>query len=238
MLTLNFSSLPIKQLRAELTNTNFYQQLIQADSADHRESLSWAHLKQEWHSLQQHRQNQITNDPLTSEDDLEPLEVNWLIKVFNKAFSHYNVTLVRGEYEPEYFPANQEQPARIQFAHGFFRSALHELSHWSLAGAHRRTLPDFGYWYAPDGRTEAQQQEFERVEIKPQAIECLLALMCHKKFDVSQDNLDADFDTSQSTFKQDVYIQAKSYIAKPSSLPKDAQRLLILLTYLCHDTIE
>ena len=67
----------------------------------------------------------------------------------------------------------------------------------------RRLFNDFGYWYAPDGRNEEQQQQFEQ-EILPQAIECLLTLVCNKPFSVSKDNLFADFDTSQSTFEADV----------------------------------
>ena len=84
-------------------------------------------------------------------------QVDWLILHFNHWFSHQNVTLVKGEVEPEYFPASNHAPARIQFAHGFFNSALHEISHWTIAGAKRRLLPDLGYWYAPDGRTAEQQ---------------------------------------------------------------------------------
>ncbi|MEK5789805.1 elongation factor P hydroxylase, partial [Acinetobacter johnsonii] len=61
----------------------------------------------------------------------EPEQVDWLILHFNDWFSHHNVTLVKGDFEPEYFPAINQQPAKIQFAHGFFNSALHEISHWS-----------------------------------------------------------------------------------------------------------
>ncbi|MGY0205104.1 YceD family protein, partial [Acinetobacter soli] len=45
------------------------------------------------------------------EDD----QVDWLILHFNHWFSHQNVTLVKGEVEPEYFPASNHAPARIQF---------------------------------------------------------------------------------------------------------------------------
>ena len=120
----------------------------------------------------------------------------------------------------------REISLKIEFAHGFFASALHELSHWCVAGEARRRLPDFGYWYAPDGRTAAQQQAFERVEIKPQALECLFTLACERSFEVSQDNLFADFDTSNSTFANDVYRQVQQYIAKPNILPSDAKTLL------------
>ena len=55
----------------------------------------------------------------------EAQQVDWLILHFNRWFSHLNVILVRGDFEPEYFPATKDQPARIQFAHGFFNIALH-----------------------------------------------------------------------------------------------------------------
>src|SRR5690606_8753610 len=64
----------------------------------------------------------------------EAQQVDWLILHFNHWFSHLNVTLVRGEFEPEYCPASVDRPARIQFAHGFFTSALHEISRWTIAG--------------------------------------------------------------------------------------------------------
>ena len=163
----------------------------------------------------------------------EKAATDWLISLFNTLFAHQHVILVRGAGEPEYFPAKANQPARIEFAHGFFQSALHECSHFFIAGERRRQLSDFGYWYAPDGRTEAQQQAFERVEIKPQALECLFTLACRHPFQVSQDNLFATFDTSTSTFAQDVYQQAKAYIAAPHTLPRDAKTLLQALLMIC-----
>ena len=41
----------------------------------------------------------------------EAEQVDWLILHFNHWFSHLNVTLVRGEFEPEYFPATKDSPA-------------------------------------------------------------------------------------------------------------------------------
>ncbi|MGM8885253.1 elongation factor P hydroxylase [Psychrobacter sp. 1U2] len=155
-----------------------------------------------------------------------------LITLFNQIFIDQQVQLVLGGHEPEYFPAHNGNLARIEFAHGFFNSALHELSHWCIAGKARRQLSDFGYWYAADGRSEAQQRVFERLEIKPQALECLFTLACQRPFQVSQDNLFAEFDTSHSTFASDVYQQAQSYIIQPQSLPRDAQTLLQTLLSL------
>ncbi|WP_352337245.1 elongation factor P hydroxylase [Psychrobacter sp. 16-MNA-CIBAN-0192] len=169
----------------------------------------------------------------SSVKDSEQAMTDWLIILFNHLFNHKQVILVRGTCEPEYFPAQNNQPARIEFAHGFFASALHEISHFCVAGPQRRLLPDFGYWYAADGRSAAQQQAFERVEIKPQALECLFTLVCGRLFQVSQDNLFADFDTSASTFAQDVYQQAQTYLAKPDTLPPDAKTLLHGLLKVC-----
>ena len=155
----------------------------------------------------------------------EEAQVDWLILHFNTWFSHYNVTLVRGDFEPEYFPATQDEPAKIQFAHGFFNSALHEISHWTIAGQARRQLPDLGYWYAPDGRTQEQQALFEQVEIKPQAIEWLFATAFGRKFSVSLDNLTGEGGNGE-TFKKNVYAQVKRYINQIDPLPRDAKQFI------------
>lgn len=247
MSIINFSELPISALATYLKSTTHLKQqdtLPLSISATTEPSypigtnIDIYHFKQQWQQL--HKQS-IQNEPLqyiNSTESIEKQQVDWLINLFDTVFAAKNVVLVRGDNNPEYFPATATHPARIEFAHGFFQSALHEISHWSLAGAHRRTLPDFGYWYAPDGRTEAQQKAFEQVEIKPQAIECLFSLMCGRSFRVSQDNLHANFDTSQSTFAIDVYHQAQLYINQPQNLPTDAKTLLTVFAFVCHDTIE
>ncbi|SPL71573.1 elongation factor P hydroxylase [Acinetobacter stercoris] len=152
----------------------------------------------------------------------ETEQVDWLILHFNHWFSHLNVILVRGDFEPEYFPAENNSPARIQFAHGFFNSALHEISHWTIAGDKRRLLPDLGYWYAPDGRTKEQQALFEQVEIKPQAIEWLFSQAFGRKFRVSLDNLTGEGGDG-STFKDNVYSQVQKYFDGKARLPRDAE---------------
>ena len=163
---------------------------------------------------------------LTSETE----QVDWLILHFNHWFSHLNVNLVKGDFEPEYFPATATQPARIQFAHGFFNSALHEISHWSIAGEQRRLLPDLGYWYAPDGRTQEQQALFEQVEIKPQAIEWLFAQAFGRKFRVSLDNLTGEGGDGR-TFKDNVFAQVQRYFNGEAKLPRDAKRFIECICY-------
>lgn len=160
----------------------------------------------------------------------EAQQVDWLILHFNHWFSHLNVCLVKGDFEPEYFPATSNSYAKIQFAHGFFNSALHEISHWTIAGEERRKLPDLGYWYAPDGRTQEQQALFEQVEIKPQAIEWMFAKAFGRKFRVSLDNLTGEGGDG-STFKDNVYAQVQRYFNGEAKLPRDAKRFIECICY-------
>ena len=130
-------------------------------------------------------QKKWRNDLSQNQNDNELTQ--WLIHLFNSMFAQTNMDgvptiLVRGDSEPEYFASRDGNPAHIEFAHGFFASALHEISHWCVAGKKRRQLDDFGYWYVADGRDEATQKLFEQVEIKPQAIECLLNLALGRYF--------------------------------------------------------
>lgn len=186
----------------------------------------------DYHDYQKKWRNDLSQNQ--NDDEL----TQWLIHLFNSMFAKTNMDgvptiLVRGDGEPEYFASRDGNPARIEFAHGFFASALHEISHWCVAGKKRRQLDDFGYWYVADGRDEATQKLFEQVEIKPQAIECLLNLALSRYFYVSQDNLNADFDTSNSTFANDVYLQAYDFLQNPQFLSKDAKRLIWLFLDLC-----
>lgn len=114
-----------------------------------------------------------------------------LIDIFNKTFRDREETiLVRGDDEPIYLPKSETEPYhRIIFAHGYFSSGLHEIAHWLVAGKARRELEDFGYWYKPDGRTAEEQRNFERVEVKPQAIEWMLSTAAGYRFRFSADNL-------------------------------------------------
>lgn len=130
-----------------------------------------------------------------------------------------------GGEEPLYLPADKDRPYHeLFFAHGFFRSALHECSHWLIAGEERRKQVDFGYWYAPDGRTSEQQQAFLQVEVKPQAMEWILSMACAHPFCISLDNLNGDTsDSDTQTFKFAVYQQVKKYCEQ--GLPERAIQL-------------
>ena len=146
-----------------------------------------------------------------------------LITLFNHCFAEeFNTLLVKGDDEPIYLPAHQDCSYNaLYFAHGFFSSALHECSHWLIAGKERRTLEDFGYWYVPDGRNTEQQALFQQVEVKPQAIEWILSVAAGHKFCVSIDNLNGD-ETDTYAFKEAVYQQVLHYCTH--GLSKRAER--------------
>lgn len=135
-----------------------------------------------------------------------------LISIFNQCFSDtYNTRLVRGNDEPIYLPADDSRPYHgIFFAHGFYSSALHECSHWLIAGEERRKQVDFGYWYTPDGRNAEQQALFQRVEVKPQALEWILSFAAGHRFRISVDNLNG-VEVDNEPFKWAVHSQVKQY---------------------------
>lgn len=113
-----------------------------------------------------------------------------LERLFASCFAgEQHTLLVGGAEEPVYLPAQGQSPATITYTRDYFRSALHEIAHWCVAGSVRRQLPDFGYWYAADGRDARQQAEFQQVEIKPQALELLFCAASRHPFRVSLDNL-------------------------------------------------
>ena len=136
-----------------------------------------------------------------------------IIKLFNQTFKNtHNTQLVCCENEPIYRPADLEhRHHRIIFAHGFFASALHEISHWCVAGKERRLLEDFGYWYEPDGRSPQRQADFEKVEVKPQALEWIFSVSAGVPFHFSADNIALNNQPSDS-FKQAVYLQVQHYL--------------------------
>ncbi|WP_416305245.1 elongation factor P hydroxylase [Neptunicella sp. SCSIO 80796] len=136
-----------------------------------------------------------------------------LVLLFDQLFaSNFNTRLIKGDHEPVYLPAGSGQPyAQVVFAHGFYSSALHEIAHWCLAGEKRRELEDYGYWYCPDGRNQQQQEEFEQVEVKPQAIEWAFCLAAGKAFQVSTDNLDG-VESDRQQFQSKVQQQLKDYL--------------------------
>ena len=118
-----------------------------------------------------------------------------LVTVFDRVFRTTDDTILcGGATEPFYEPGS---PSVIHFREDYDRSALHEVAHWCVAGAGRRRLPDYGYWYAPDGRNPDQQRAFYTVEVKPLAIEALFCEALNLPFAVSVDNLTVAADCSE-----------------------------------------
>jgi hypothetical protein len=144
-----------------------------------------------------------------------------LVAAFRACFySSFNTRLIGGAYEPLYIPASDHAPATIFFRYDYPSSALHEVSHWCIAGHDRRLLEDYGYWYESDARDLQAQKVFEQVEVKPQAVECVLHWAAGLPFRVSVDNLALpDYDATH--FEQAVMTQVGSYI--DSGLPKRAE---------------
>jgi elongation factor P hydroxylase len=136
-----------------------------------------------------------------------------LVSLFNDIFVSGEFTcLESGGEEPVYLPAENGEPHRIVFTRDYFASALHEIAHWCVAGPGRRQLPDYGYWYAPDGRTAEQQAEFERLEVRPQALEWLFSVAAGYRFRVSADNLVQGLGASEA-FKDAIHRQVLHHCA-------------------------
>ncbi|MEO9275253.1 elongation factor P hydroxylase [Marinomonas sp. 5E14-1] len=150
-----------------------------------------------------------------------------LVEAFDAYFlSSFNTCLVGGADEPLYVPAKSNVPAVIYFRNDYVSSALHEISHWCIAGHERRLLEDYGYWYNPDTRDLLSQKEFESVEVKPQAIECIFHWILGLHFRVSVDNLSLpDYDAQH--FEYAVMAQVERYLT--SSLPQRARSFSMYL---------
>ncbi len=145
-----------------------------------------------------------------------------LEKVFDRTFAEFDCVLRGGADEPLYTPGRSpREPARVSYTRDYFASALHEVAHWCIAGEARRRQLDYGYWYAPDGRTAAQQRAFEQVEVRPQALEWLFSLCCGHRFRISADNLEAGVGASDR-FEAAVRAQARVYVRALASEADDA----------------
>jgi elongation factor P hydroxylase len=113
----------------------------------------------------------------------------WIEPLNRNVLAPFQTRLVGGFDEPFYCARGEDGWAGIRYTRDYERSALHELAHWCVAGPERRRQDDYGYWYAPDGRSREQQQLFFRVEVRPQAIEKHFCTALGIPFSVSVDNL-------------------------------------------------
>ncbi len=162
----------------------------------------------------------------------EKAKLELLQSTFDRLFfDTFNTRLVYGAREPFYQAPTATECAKILSREDFLSSALHETAHWTIAGAERRQLDDFGYWYEPDGRSNEQQAIFEQVEVKPQAIEWAFSIACKHRFNLSADNLGNAAQPSVS-FKNAVTQQVVEYWQ--NGLPKRAQLLFDNLLDIFH----
>lgn len=152
-----------------------------------------------------------------------------LERIFRECFFAEHATiLVGGATEPLYVPSSDvlREPHRVVYREDYFASALHEVAHWCLAGADRRKLEDYGYWYRPDGRDPREQEEFERAEARPQALEWIFSEACGFPFQLSADNLAGALGPSDR-FEQGVRRAKADHLAH--GLPARADRFLAAL---------
>jgi len=149
-----------------------------------------------------------------------------LCRVFEACFfDEFNTVLIGGANEPLYQPLGKAHAHHtVYYRHDYFASALHETAHWCLAGAARRQELDFGYWYSGDDRSAAQQQAFESVEYKPQALEWIFSRACHWRFRVSLDNLTLSRQglLDSAAFQATIVKQARVW--RDAGLPERANR--------------
>lgn len=162
-----------------------------------------------------------------------------LEQVFDRCFGKtYLTRLAGGAAEPFYQPsAGPGKLHTLWYREDFFASALHEVAHWCIAGALRRRQPDFGYWYAPDGRDENQQLAFELVEVKPQALEWFFSLACGFSFRVSVDNLDCDNGNLPETWRFRRSVLTRALHWQRHGLPERAGRFFEALCEEFHNPL-
>lgn len=146
-------------------------------------------------------------------------------KIFHTTFGDkYKTRLEFGADEPFYQAAHDNSKDNIIYCReDFFASSLHEIAHWCLAGVERRQKDDYGFWYSPDGRDIEKQLLFEKVEVKPQAIEKAFSVACGYTFKASVDNLHL-VDHDPSDFITNINAQYERYLK--ASFPKRASEFI------------
>ena len=155
--------------------------------------------------------------------------------LFNRIFDHTENTILKGgALEPYYAPGPQHH---IYFRADYIRSAFHEVAHWSLAGARRRQLPDYGYWYSPDGRNASQQDAFFMVEAKPQAIEKRFCEAIGIPFSPSVDNAGMNIEPQKLRHFEARIIYWES-VFEQTGLPPRANRFVDALRSIGHSLQE
>ena len=167
------------------------------------------------------------------------MQTEEIAALFNLLFSsstsvyHQATSFYYGGSEPYYQSWSRTasrlvQPARLISREDFPSSALHEISHWCIAGIVRRSQDDFAYWYQPEGRSEQNQQRFYQAERIPQAIECLFSKSAGITFRPSFDDFNdsEQSETMRRRFVRSVDLQVAEFRKKPERLPYRARIFL------------
>jgi elongation factor P hydroxylase len=173
---------------------------------------------------------------------IESEKITIIRAIFADEFeAKYSTILVGGGSEPLYLPkASHNVPAKIIYRADYLSSALHEIAHWCIAGEKRLNMQDYGYWYAPDGRSAEQQELFEQSEVKPQALEWMFSVACGQVFRLSTDNLSGNVESpSSGLFSVAVADQAQQWCANDQLPSRGLQFLNALCKYFglngkCH----
>jgi len=176
-----------------------------------------------------------------------------LEQIFSQCFlEDFATVLIGGWPEPYYLPRgwsldsletgdrvrielsrmDTERVSMLCYRSSFFASALHEVAHWCIAGESRRKQSDFGYWYVPECRDARQQNDFQRVEVRPQALELLFSIACDYPFRASYDNPDLDngsFGTAkiQQEFTRQILKAGYAYVDE--EIPARASHFMMAL---------
>jgi len=156
--------------------------------------------------------------------------LNHIVGSFQSEFKEsYQTILVGGAEEPLYEPSSLHLDTGLSivyFKEDYVSSALHEISHWCIAGASRRKCVDYGYWYHSERGGRAQSR-FEEVEIFPQAVEWILSVAVGIPFIVSADNLSLG-DYNNKSFK--IAVQKKVTALLGEDLPERISQIALLLS--------
>ena len=149
-----------------------------------------------------------------------------IASLFTEVFAAERLQMFGGGVEPRYTAARGDVPATLQYTADFASSALHEAAHWCLAGADRRALDDFGYFYVPaEARSGADQRRFEAAEVRTQAIEWLFSLAAGVEFHLSVDSIGRDV----AMFRGAVVQEVQRRIA--TRLPARAMKFRVALAW-------
>ena len=189
----------------------------------------------------------------------EQQRLTTIVELFEQLFHEpFQTRLLGGAAEPIYIPAGYQVDQntvselaaveagipeidichRLYFRYDYLSSALHESAHWCIAGERRRQQLDYGYWYSPDGRSSIQQQQFEQVEIKPQALEWMFSVACGQQFRISADNL-ASSEGASGEFVTAVAEQARRW-CNADSLPIRGRQFIeaLVARFDCDDVLS